>query len=384
MIDAVCFLAKAPDARLTAVQKYIFQSVMSLFGKDIEKNICSLITFADGQSPPVLAALKESGLPFGESFTFNNSGLFADNSDQTSLAPIFWNMGVQSFRRFFKHIEGLQTRSLRLTKDVLRDRFRIEAVKKNLQPKLDAALAKVQELKQEIKIFEENKSEIQRNKDFEYEVTETRHKKTELPRGLHVTNCSHCNFTCHDNCAYANDDEKRRCCAMDSDGNCQICPEKCYWQKHANTPYIFEFVEVKVKKTYADKLQKYKTAEGKLPNQQQVLEQMGEELNEMIDAIEDMMGIIKDCNERLQEMALRPNPLSMVEHIDLMIQSEEMEKKDGFKERIKTLEEFRRRAEIHKHVERVTSEANSALNAAGRKKRDNASIFRRVKSLFGF
>ena len=48
-IDAVCFLVKAPDARLTVIQKYIFMSIQSLFGKDIKKSICMLITFADGK-----------------------------------------------------------------------------------------------------------------------------------------------------------------------------------------------------------------------------------------------------------------------------------------------------------------------------------------------
>lgn len=66
-IDAVCFIVKAPDARLTHNQTYIFRSIMSLFGKDNESNICTLITFADGAEPPVLASLKESNLPF-ESF----------------------------------------------------------------------------------------------------------------------------------------------------------------------------------------------------------------------------------------------------------------------------------------------------------------------------
>lgn len=36
----------------------------------------------------------------------------------------------------------------------------------------------------------------------------------DLPRGLHVTNCLQCNVTCHENCAIADDAEKRGCAAM--------------------------------------------------------------------------------------------------------------------------------------------------------------------------
>lgn len=102
-IDAVCFIVRAPDARLTSMQKYIFTSIMSLFGKNIEPNICTLITFADGTEPPVLASLVESKLPFGSTFTFNNSALFTDKKDlkNTSLAPIFWKMCFCSFHSFF-------------------------------------------------------------------------------------------------------------------------------------------------------------------------------------------------------------------------------------------------------------------------------------------
>ena len=237
-IDDVCFLAKAPGARLTAIQKYIFQSVMSLYGKDIENNICSMITFADGMSPPVLA-LSKSGLPFGQSFTFNSSGLFASNDDANSLAPIFWEMGIKSFKQFFDHLETVETKSLQLTKYVLNDREKLELTVRNLQPQLDAGLAKVNQMKQEKKIFEDNQAEIDNNTKFEYEVTETRQTKKELPRGQHVTNCTHCHVTCHENCALANDNEKKKCCAMNSEGFFQYCPDNCFWEEHANTPYIF-------------------------------------------------------------------------------------------------------------------------------------------------
>lgn len=360
-IDAVCFLAKAPDARLTAVQRYIFQSIMSLFGKDIEKNICSLITFADGVSPPVVAALKESGLPFGEIFTFNNSGLFAKNDSSNPLAPMFWDMGVRSFQNFFEHLNTVETQSLRLTKNVLDKRKRLEVTVFNLQKQVDAGLNIVSELKQEIKIFQENNAEIERNKDFEYEVLETRQKKIDLSPGVHVTNCLNCNYTCHLGCMIPDDDRKKGCVAMNPNGYCGECPKKCYWMLHKNSRYEFRYETVKVKKTYSDKLQKYKDAEGKMPNQKQVLGILRKELNDLSDAVSKMLRVIKTCNDRLKEIALHSDPLSMTDHIDLMIEAEKLEKKAGFMDRIKVLQEFRKRAEFEKDAKRFTAEAQATL-----------------------
>lgn len=364
MIDAVCFLAKAPDARLTAVQRYIFQSVMSLFGKDIEKNICCLITFADGKSPPVLAALKEAKLPFGKCFTFNNSGLFASNDEMETLSQMFWDIGLRNFKNFFTHLETLQTRSLALTKDVLIEREKLENTIERLQPQVTLGISKVHQLNDEVKILEENKSEIDRNAKFEYTVSETKQELRDLPAGQHVTNCKQCNFTCHENCAYANDDEKKLCIAMDSDGYCEICPERCFWQMHVNTPYIFTLKTVMVQKTYEDMQKRYKDASGKLPNQKQVIQRMRAEIKDLIITIEQSIKVVKDCNVRLREIALRPNPLSVSEYIEILINSEKLEKKDGFIERIEFYIQLKERAEMEQTAEKFNKQARDVVSAA--------------------
>ena len=48
-IDAICFVVQASLARLTPTQKYVFDSVLSIFGKDVAENIRIMVTFADGQ-----------------------------------------------------------------------------------------------------------------------------------------------------------------------------------------------------------------------------------------------------------------------------------------------------------------------------------------------
>ncbi|XP_060940449.1 uncharacterized protein LOC133018152 [Limanda limanda] len=85
-IDAVCFVAQASLARLTPRQTHMFDSVLSIFGKDVAENIQILVTFADGQHLSVLEAINAADVPCPKTteglpvhFKFNNSALFAQN-----------------------------------------------------------------------------------------------------------------------------------------------------------------------------------------------------------------------------------------------------------------------------------------------------------------
>ncbi|EMP40750.1 Stonustoxin subunit alpha [Chelonia mydas] len=131
-IDAVCVIVQASLARLTHAQKYMFDSVLSIFGKDIKDNIQILITFADGQTPPVLEAINTADVPCARDakgnpihFKFNNSTLFACNAgaDEGSFNfdEMFWKMGAMSMKTFFESLVKLETRSLTLTQEVLRE-----------------------------------------------------------------------------------------------------------------------------------------------------------------------------------------------------------------------------------------------------------------------
>ena len=80
-LNAICFVVYANSVRFTATQKYMFDSMLSIFGKDLEKKIYVLATFADAKDPPVLEALKEYNVPYDRVMKFNNSALFANNKD---------------------------------------------------------------------------------------------------------------------------------------------------------------------------------------------------------------------------------------------------------------------------------------------------------------
>lgn len=352
-IDAVCFIVRAPDARLTTEQTYIFSSIMSLFGKDIKENICTLVTFADGAAPAVLASLNESGLPFGSFFNCNNSALFAQNKEpkNNSFSSMFWNMGCKSFDNFFKYISQLKTKSLCQTNDVLEEREQLKTMISNIHPQITAGLSKLSELDQQLSLFKKCKDEITINQNFEYTVDEIRQEVVSLPQGQHVTNCIECNVTCHDQCTIADNDDKRNCSAMDSSGNCKVCDKKCEWSFHKNTPFIFKYVTINVTKTYADMKQRYEKAVGQTLTHENYIAKLTHDVEDLFDGIKTKMSKVNRCKARLKEIALSPHTLSEIEHIDLMIQSEENDKQPGYFNRVKMLKQVRKKALVGEDVE---------------------------------
>ena len=361
-IDAVCFFNKAPDARLTHVQTNIFQSIMSLFGKDIESNICSIITFADGASPPVLAALQHSGLPFGKSFHFNNSCLLAKSENDTAdidFDLFFWNMGIESFHSFFKHLDQLQSKSLKMSNDVLRERSYLQTYFQNLKDSLDVGLKFINFLKQEKKVIRDKKSMIDENLHFEYEVEEIQQIKMIIPEGEHDINCNECSFKCHPLCACIEHEGTPMCKVMNSEGFCEVCPGKCHFQKHVRDDFRYEYVNVKVKKTCADMKAKYSAAEGQSLTHKDIVDRNEQKLIELNDNIGQLIMLIQKCNERLQEIALRPNPITVQEFIDLLIGEEEMSRKDGYLENICNLNELREYIDTSQYLNSLRVDSNA-------------------------
>jgi hypothetical protein len=64
----------------------------------------------------------------------------------------------------------------------------------------------------------------------------------------------------------------------------------------------------------------------------------------------ERVEMVSKCIKRLDEIALRPNPFSTPEYIDLIITTEQREKSVGFKERIESLKKLRQMAIITSRV----------------------------------
>ncbi|XP_026005730.1 uncharacterized protein LOC113010744, partial [Astatotilapia calliptera] len=369
-IDAVCFVAQAALARLTPTQKYVFDSVLSIFGKDVAENIRILVTFADGQRPPVLEAINAAGVPCPKTnnlpvhFKFNNSALFANNKsaegestsdddeEEGGFDKMFWEMGTKSMKRFFAALNKIVTKSLTLTKEVLRERKQLEISVESLQVQVKLGLAKLEEIKETSEKLKEYEAEISRNENFEFEVTVRKPFQVDISgSGNYITNCQVCHATCHHSCAYANDADKRSCSAMGPDGYCTQCPGKCIWNVHFNQKYRWDFKDVKEKVTKKELEEKYREATGEKMTVQKVIDKLNAEYKSLQADVVKLMERSSKCLNRLKEIALKANPLSTPEYIDMLIEGEKSEGKEGWKQRVQSLMSMKEKAETMAKIE---------------------------------
>ncbi|KAH3701082.1 hypothetical protein DPMN_076066 [Dreissena polymorpha] len=358
-IDAICFLVKASEGRLTQTQVYIFDSLLSLFGKDIEQNIFSFITFADCKEPPVFEALKAYGMPLEQRLMFNNSALFSENTNiDSSLSRTFWQISTDSFRTFFTCLESVTSKSLQLTKKVVKERRRLETHLVNFEEKLQTALYNINHTYEEIECLQKHQEAIENNANFKYKVNELQKVKENLPKGQHTTTCIFCEFTCHLICSRAEDRKKKGCMVMKK-GSCTICPKSCDWSFHKNRPFKYILVRQEVEKTYVEMKKKYESASNEALNQKQVVQLKLNEVIELFKQMEDLIHKVTSCNDRLAAIALRPTQCSREDYINMMIENQKHEHNPGFMERIQALNELKNGMFFKKKYEEITSRLNA-------------------------
>ncbi len=355
-LDGIGFVTQASLARLTPTQEYIFDSILSIFGKDVVKNIFMLVTFADGQQPPVMEAIKKANIPSQKYYKFNNSALFAENTEdiEDSFDAMFWKMVVRSFKNFFAEFEKSESVSLQLTQEVLKEREQLQTLIEGLNPQITMGLSKIEEMRQEENILKQRETEIETNKSFTYPVEVTKAREINLRgTGRHTTTCLRCNFTCHRNCGIASDSGKSWCWAMEWSGNCRICTKHCHWSEHRNLPYLIEYEKVTEMRTSDDLKKKYETAVSGKTKVQGMIDQLEEYIMSVHTTVMGMIVKAQHSLRRLDEIALKPNPLTQLQYLELLIESEKNEAKPGWQKRVQYYEEAKRQAQVLSKVKDV-------------------------------
>ena len=341
-IHVIGLVVHASVARLTDNLKYIFNSVLSLFAKDISENVVIMATHADTKLT-MIDALQEDEVPHSTIFQFNNCALYANEYDK--MTELQWEKSSANMEQFFNFLVGVNDKSLKLTVEVLRQRKQLEMILNGLQPKIDLLSTKAETLKTEEELLRNREHELKTNKNFTYTVKVTKQNKKNLPTGIYVTNCSNCSFTCHYPCSISNDREKNNCSAMNN-GKCTVCPKKCSWNDHYNNTYYFEFSEETVTKTSEDLRKEYNISANKKEETENAIEKLHDELDDLSRTIYAEIHDARCCKVTLSALALRDDPITDAQYIEQLIEGEKLENKTGSQRRIELYTNMKKKAII--------------------------------------
>ena len=346
-LNAVCFVTKSSNNRLSHSQKYILSSILDLFGRDVKDIFIFMLTFCDGGKPNVVEALKDKDSPFSQIidiykdsswyYKFNNSAIF-EGTENDEITKTFWKLGIESFEKFKRKLISLPKKSLVLSKAVLQQRKYLEEKVDILSQKLKVGLNKMEEINGIIKIVLSLKGDIDDSKNFKQKIMQPVIKKIPKDPNYYATTCLTCTKTCHKHCYIKDDDNKKNCSAMDEKGYCISCPKKCFWDVHKNRDYYLEDVMEEKEITLEELKKRYNYSQGQLSVKKHLFISAREELIQLNLELLDTQEDISNSINLLHEIALNKSVFESAEqHIDLLIEVEYSEHKPGWQNRVRSL-----------------------------------------------
>lgn len=131
-----------------------------------------------------------------------------------------------------------------------------------------------------------------------------------------------------------------------SNGKCVKCQRNCIWSEHVNNGYRIEMEMVPEQRTYDNLKLRYHEAKSGMSASANIVKKMEEELRVLHEAVLGMVQEARKVLNRLKEIALKPDPLSEVDYIDILIESEKHEAAPGWQQRMQCLQKVRQNAQL--------------------------------------
>ena len=363
-VHAICMVEKYDTIRLTKHQIYIYETILQIFGKDAGQVIVIMVTHSPDidtlKPPPVLELLEKQGIPFKKHFSFDNSGIYEKPTKVTPNTPyltklqaevkkVHWDIGTKSFEFFFEILGSTIPISLKLTKEILREKYNIKnAQLPHLIRTLKTNIHEIETLEQDRKITEQMINNPDTSK-FTVKAEETRPTLVDItePKTF-STRCKNCDIICHYPCDIHKDNyilnTTKWCTAMTRwrlnpfNPHCTVCKGKCSWADHEQIRKKIEFKKVIVEHTDETLKESYiNDKEGRLDAvKKKCEEKMLSAYNKVVKDFKDIQSAIQWINEN----SLSNNPTTINEYVDEVIELEEEAKEDGFEQRIYCLKEL--------------------------------------------
>ncbi|XP_014268645.3 uncharacterized protein LOC101481830 [Maylandia zebra] len=324
-VHAVGLVMKASENRLGDRLLYVFDSVMSLFGKNLEKNIVALITHSDGSRPKnPLQALEDWNIKCAKKgknqpvyFLFDNCQLEDEEEEFLKLNFERSERGVREFTAFLKESTPVQPEA---TPEVLKERIRLTACIQNLQERIRFTEVKQREMKQ-------TREALQKNEVVTpcvvFKHKEPIRAETCGPGLKAAVSCT----VCEENCHYPGCTVPLNHCEVFRDGLCTSCTNKCPASVH-----------VKEKRRYVTRIRRGQKNEP--PAEDKDVYLFGKEMKLLAAEKSQFLDESYQHAVRLEEIALKADSASTVVHLDFLI---EKMKQKGDTEKVQKLEEMRRR-----------------------------------------
>ncbi|XP_074546976.1 uncharacterized protein LOC141805701 [Halichoeres trimaculatus] len=143
-LSAVGLVLKASTNRLSDRQSYIFNSVLSLFGRNMADSIVALVTHSPGRKPAnVLKALEVANVKCAKDeksqpvyFLFDNCQTEDREEDPDALEHAD-RISMKGMRQFADFLSKSEPVSLQMTVEVMNERMRLKVCIKNLKEKVE-------------------------------------------------------------------------------------------------------------------------------------------------------------------------------------------------------------------------------------------------------
>lgn len=343
-INAVGLVLKASNNRLSDRQMYIFDSVVSLFGKDMEVKIVALITHSDGMPPKnALKALEDAKIEFAKNeknqpvhFVFNNClGTVITEETEFGLKHA-WEVTKRGMNQFTAFLEKTAPQNLETTVKVLKERIRLAACINNLTERIELIELKKKEIKQTLEA-------LRRGDEVKIEVDEPYKEKEVIDGGLlfFAYGGAVCCTVCEENCHYPGCTlawSPKHCQVMKK-GHCTVCTRKCPASDHVKEKMKYVIKTKKVKKTVGELKQNNEANE---EQNDDLLSNLQKEQEELEKDKDQLLNEVYQHVEKLEQIALNVNSLFTHVYLDFLIKMME-DKKDA--EKIQKLKKMKSRVD---------------------------------------
>ncbi|XP_028275131.1 immune-associated nucleotide-binding protein 12-like isoform X3 [Parambassis ranga] len=351
-VHAVGLVMKATDNRLSDRLMYVFDSVMSLFGKDMEKNIVALITHSDGRKPKnALQALEAANVKCSRDqkdqpvyFLFDNCQ-HEDRAEDEEYLNGAAELSERGMTEFTDFLEKTEAQKLKKTVEVMTERVRLTACIQNLQDRIRLTELKQREITQTTDALKKHEEEMKENEKFTAEAEVQSKEKEPINGGkwglvfyIGAVTCNVCKENCHyPGCTMA---KSPKDCEVMKDGRCTSCRGKCPVSDHVKEKWKYVTKTKKVRRTEAQMKEKYEKNRRERERKKSLLGKLKEEMNRLTAEKSQLLDEAYQHFRRLEHFALKVDSVSLHVHLDFLI---ERMKERGDTEKLQRLEQRRSR-----------------------------------------